>query len=166
MQPDRRAAAGREPKPVCVALLHPDRFIGDFVPCVGQIGRTFAVLVDRRGIGPARVEKVERQRQRAFGAVVDPADIPVVALPVLARKNRIVADLARDQPAVGPVGRHLPDESELAWVRRQILDPVGGHLDRRIDRQIEAELLGQRRRHRHLVRPGQTQHPRRIVHRP
>src|SRR3546814_10685145 len=89
------------------SLFDADGFIGDPVPRVGQIGRALTILVDRRGIGLAGIEAVEGQRQRPVGRVVDAADIPVRAVPVLAREDRIVADLARDQMAFGPVGRHL-----------------------------------------------------------
>src|SRR3546814_8638133 len=107
---DGRAAAGGEPQLVGVALLHLDRLIGDLVPRLGQIGRALAILPDRRGIALARIEEIEIQRQRARGRVVDPADIPVGAIAVLAREDRIVADFARDQVALGPRSEEHPSE--------------------------------------------------------
>src|SRR3546814_17072864 len=47
----------------------------------------------------------------------------------------------------------------------EILDKVRRHLDRRIDSEIEAELLRGRRGERRLVRALEAQHARREVHR-
>src|SRR3546814_16133985 len=90
-------------------------------------------------------------------------NIPVGAIAVLSREERIVADFARNQLAFGPVGEDHLDEFEFARMRFQILDEIGGHLDRRIKREIEAKLLGERRGERRPVRAFEAEHAGRIV---
>ena len=95
------------------------------MPRLGRVGRAFAVAVDRGGVGGIVVEEIEIERQRARRRIVDPADIPVLAIAVLAREDRIIADLARDQLAFGPVSRDLLDERKLPGVRVEALDEIG-----------------------------------------
>ena len=111
----------------------------------GFIGRAFAVLPDGGLVHFAGRQEIEVERDLARGRVVDAADVPVFTVAVLAREDGVIAHFARDQVALGPVGGDGPDEFQFARMLGQALDEIGRHLDGRIDRQIQPQLLCQRR---------------------
>jgi len=84
---------------------------------------------------------------------------------VLAYKNGIIAHFVRDQ-ALGPVGGRLLMNSSCLGCAARRSDKVGCRLDRRVDRQIEPDLLGQHGSQRHISAPSRLRMPARVVHRP
>ena len=73
MQPDRGPASRCKPQAHAVALADGAGFVGDPVAGLCLVRRAFAVLVDRRRVGFARLEEIEGEIERARGGIVDAA---------------------------------------------------------------------------------------------
>ena len=128
-----------------------DPLLDDDRARIGPIISIVAITIDFCAIAAARIEEIERNVEMALLLVADGAQEPVGRTALLAGDHRKIAHLAGKHARVIPVDGDILDELEGLRVRRIILGQVGGHLNGRIDHDIECELLRQRRKDLRIV---------------